>query len=238
MNWLSRLLGNEKPPLTPEQARRLAAWRALPTPAPRRPHDQARYVVVDVESSGLNVNRDRLIAIGAIAVNHGRIDLADGLEIVLKQETISAKDNILIHGITDDVQRGGVPPAEALLVFLEYVGKDPLIAFHVAFDNTMISKALRKVLGFKLDHGWADLAYIAPALYPELRYQCRSLDQWMKHFGIGNFARHSALADALATAELLLALRPRLAAKKIADFHGLRDTYLTQYRATTPHSGM
>ncbi len=238
MNWWSRLFGLEKARLTAEQAQRLAAWQALPAADPRRPHDQARYVVVDVESSGLNVNRDRLIAIGAIAVNHGRIDLADGLEIVLKQETISAKDNILIHGITDDVQRGGVPPAEALLLFLEYVGKDPLLAFHVAFDNTMISKTIRKALGFKLDHGWADLAYIAPALYPELTHQCRSLDQWMHHFGIGNFARHSALADALATAELLLALRPRLAAIKIADFRGLRDTYLTHYRASTPHSGL
>lgn len=238
MNWLSRLLGVEKPPLTPEQAQRLAAWQALPAPDPRRPHEQARYVVVDVESSGLNVNRDCLIAIGAIAVNHGCIDLADGLEIVLQQETISAKDNILIHGITDAVQRGGVPPVEALLIFLEYVGKDPLLAFHVAFDNTMISKAIRKFLGFKLEHGWADLAYIAPALYPELMYKCRSLDQWMDHFGIGNFARHSALADALATAELLLALRSRMAAKKIVDFQGMRDAYLAHYRATTPLTGM
>lgn len=238
MSWLSRLLGHAQPSLTLDQAARLEAWRALPAADPFLPHDQARYVVVDVESSGLNVDRDRLIAIGAIAVHHGRIDLTDSLEIVLQQDKVSAKDNILIHGITGEAQREGVPPVEALLAFLEYLGKDPLIAFHVAFDNTMISKTVRKYLGFRFDHPWADLAHITPALYPEFTYRCRSLDQWMAQFGIGNFARHSALADALSTAELMLTLRPRMAAQKIDTFRKLRDLYLAHLRATSPVAGI
>jgi DNA polymerase-3 subunit epsilon len=237
MNWLTRLLGREKPVLTTDELRRLAAWQALPPADPNKPWTEARYVVVDVESSGLNVDRDRLIAIGAVAVTGGRIDLADSLEIVVQQAKVSNKDNILIHGITGEAQREGVPPAEALLVFLEYLGKDPLIAFHVAFDNTMISKTIRKYLGFRFEHGWADLAHITPALFPELTYKCRSLDQWMEHFGIGNFARHSALADALSTAELMLVLRPRLAAEKCGSFRAMRDLYLAHQRATSPLSG-
>lgn len=238
MSWLNRLLGREQADLTPGQAARLEAWRTRPAADLFLPLDQARYVVVDVESSGLNVSRDRLIAIGAIAVERGRIDLADSLEIVLQQETVSGKDNILIHGITGEAQREGVPPAEALLAFLEYLGKDPLIAFHVAFDNTMISKTMRKHLGFRFDHPWADLAHVTPALYPEFTYRCRSLDQWMERFGIGNFARHSALADALSTAELMLALRPRMARQGIVDFRGLRDAYLAHKRATSPIGAM
>lgn len=238
MNWLTRLIGVEKPDLTPAQTARLAAWQALPETDPYRPLAEARYVVVDVESSGLNVDRDRLIAIGAIAVHSGRIDLTDSLEIVLQQEKVSDKDNILIHGIGGEAQREGVPPADALLDFLEYLGKDPLIAFHVAFDNTMISKAIRRHLGFKLEHGWADLAHIAPSLYPELAYKRRSLDQWMEQFGIGNFARHSALADALSTAELMLALRPRMAGRQIDSFRRMRDVYLAHRRATSPIAGI
>jgi DNA polymerase-3 subunit epsilon len=222
----------------PEQVTRLAAWQALAPPDPLKPFFEARYVVVDVETSGLNVGKDSLIAIGAIAVNNGRIDLADSLEIVLQQEKVSDKDNILIHGITGEAQREGVPPVEALLTFLEYLGKDPLIAFHVAFDNTMISKTLRKYLGFKFKHGWADLAHITPALYPELTYKCRSLDQWMEHFGLVNFARHSALADALATAELMLVIRPNMAKQKIDSFSKMRDIYLTHLRATSLIPGL
>lgn len=238
MNWLRPLFGRTWPRLTAEQGERLSAWRALPPAVLDLPFDEARYVVVDVESSGLNLTKDRLIAIGAIAVNRGRIALDDALEIVIQQETVSDKDNILIHGITGEAQREGVPPAEALLAFLDYLGKDPLIAFHVTFDNTMISKAIRRHLGVRFKHPWADLAYVTPALHPELAYKCRSLDHWMAQFGIGNFARHSALADALSTAELLLNLRPRMVERRIDTFKTLRDLDHAHRRATTFLGGM
>ncbi len=222
MNWLARLFGN-KPSLNAEQAARLAAWRALPAADLGAASDASRYVVVDVETSGLNMRTDRLIAIGAVAVTAGVIRLADSMEIVLQQSRISNRENILIHGIGGTAQAEGVPPVEALLQFLEYLGKSPLIAFHVAFDKTMIDRALKTYLGLNFNHAWADLAYICPALHPELARTHRSLDNWMTRFGIGNFARHSALADAVSTAELLLALREQLQAKRILHFKALRD---------------
>lgn len=221
MNWLTRLFGG-KPPLNPEQAARLAAWRALPAPEPNAPIAGSRYVVVDVETSGLNMRKDRLIAIGAVAVTGGRIALSDSMEVVLRQQRVSTHDNILIHGIGGTAQSEGVPPADALLDFLEYLGKSPLIAFHVAFDQTMIDRALKTFLGLRFGHPWADLAYLAPALHPELARSHRTLDQWMAHFGLGNYARHSALADALATAELMLALRERMRARRVDNLRDMR----------------
>lgn len=221
MSWLQALF--PKPPeLTLQQTERLAAWQALPVPRQDQPISISRYVVVDVETSGLNTAKDHLIAIGAVAVNHGRIELNDSLEIVLQQSQASEKDNILIHGIGGTVQREGVPPADALLDFLEYLGKDPLIAFHVAFDQTMINRALRQFLGLKFEHAWADLAYVAPALHPRIARHTRALDDWMGLFGIGNYARHSALADALATAELFLVLQPLITAQEEANFRELK----------------
>ncbi len=221
MSWLDRFLGR-KPDLTPEQTRRLTAWQALPSPRRDTPLGESRYVVVDVESSGLNIRRDRLIAIGAVAVTNGQIRLADSFEIVLQQARISEKDNILIHGIGGTAQREGMPPAEALLAFLDYLGKDPLVAFHVAFDESMISRAMKSFLGLNFRHAWADLAYVAPALHPQLAGRYRALDDWMGLFHIRNYARHNALADALSTAELLLALRPKLEARDAAGFAGLK----------------
>jgi DNA polymerase-3 subunit epsilon len=127
-----------------------------------------------------------------------------------------------------------MPPAEALLAFLEYLGKSPLLAFHVAFDQAMIGRALKLHLGYKFEHAWADLAYVAPALYPQLARSYRSLDQWMALFRIGNYARHSALADAQATAELLLALRPQLEARQAMCFQGLRDLERERRHLTHP----
>jgi len=222
MNWLLDRLVGRKPDLTPPQMRRLSAWQALLPPRQDTPFNESRYVVVDVESSGLNISRDRLIAIGAVAVTNGCIRLDDSFEIVLQQAQVSDKDNILIHGIGGTAQREGMPAADALLAFLEYLGKDPLIAFHVTFDESMIGRAMRTFLGLNFRHAWADLAYVAPALHPQLARRYRTLDDWMGRFGIGNYARHNALADALSTAELLLALRPGLAPRGMASFGGLK----------------
>lgn len=233
MNWLDRLLG-KKPELTSHQIQRLAAWQALPSPRQDMPIRESRYVVVDVESSGLNIRRDRLIAIGAVAVTDGQIQLKDSLEIVLQQARVSATDNILIHGIGGTAQREGVTPAEGLLTFLEYLGKDPLIAFHVAFDESMISRAMKTFLGLKFRHAWADLAYVAPALHPQLARRHRTLDDWMGLFQISNYARHNALADALSTAELLLALRHNLEIRNTANFHGLKALERERRRQIQP----
>ena len=233
MNFLNRLFG-EKPQLTGDQFARLQAWQALPEPDARQPLVSSRIVVVDVESSGLDVNTDSLIAIGAVALVNGKIALADSMDMVLQQDLVSAKDNILIHGIGGDAQRKGMIPAEALLVFLEYLGKSPLIAFHVAFDQAMIVQAVKASLGFRFKHAWADLAYVAPALYPQHALRYRSLDQWMSFFRIGNYARHSALADALSTAELLLALGPELKKRQALSFQGLRDMERERKRQTHP----
>lgn len=236
MNLLRRLLPSlaPRPKLTQAQEDRMAAWRALPTTTARVPLEQSRLVVVDVETSGLNIHRDRLIAIGAVAVVNGRVALADSLEIVLQQDVVSGKDNILIHGIGGEVQREGVPPA-ALLTFLEFVGKSPLVAFHTGFDQAMIGRAIRTYLGFRLDHQWTDLAYVAPTLFARLARSHRSLDHWMEYFQISNYARHSALADALSTAELLLALRPRLKERDADSFSGLRDME-REWRMQTQHT--
>lgn len=209
------------PPLDPAAAQRLAAWQALIPASKTVRLDQNRFVVMDVETTGLSLARDHLIAIGAVAVKEGRIDLDDSFEVVLKQETSSDKDNILIHGIGGTAQVGGIAPVEALLQFLEYLGPDPLIAFHVTFDETMTRRALKKTLGLNFRHTWLDLAYVAPGLYPELARRYRALDDWVEHFHIQNFARHSALADSLATAQLFLVTMETARQKSIEDLKGL-----------------
>jgi len=209
------------PPLDPTAARRLAAWQALNPASETVRLDQNRYVVMDVETTGLSLARDHLIAIGAVAVKGGCIDLDDSFEVVLQQEASSDKDNILIHGIGGTAQTGGIAPVEALLQFLEYLGPDPLIAFHVSFDETMTKRALKKFLGLNFRHTWLDLAYVSPALYPELARKYHALDDWVEHFHIQNFARHSALADALATAQLFLVTIETAQQNGIEDLKGL-----------------
>jgi DNA polymerase-3 subunit epsilon len=209
--------------LDAQQATRLAAWEKLHAPETKLPFEQARYVVVDVETTGLNLMTDTLISIGAVAVVNGRVVMGDSFSVVLQQQQSSRKENILIHGISGSVQREGVPPADALLDFLQFLGDSPLVAFHVAFDETMIRRAMRQYLNFNFKHPWLDLAYVMPALNRDLMRSHRVLDDWISRFGIRIEARHNALADALATAQLLQIAQSQALRKDISDYAGLRD---------------
>lgn len=209
--------------LRPHHAARLDAWKVIPAVSRSATIDHSRLVVVDVETTGLNLMTDSLISIGAVAVVNGRIVLGDSFYVVLQQREVSQKENILVHGISSSAQREGEEPAEALLAFLEYVGKSPLVAFHVTFDETMIRRALRQYLGLSFKHPWLDLAYVMPALYPPLAHSHRVLDDWIGRFNIRIEVRHNALADALATAQLLQVANTQARKKGIADFTGLRD---------------
>lgn len=177
----------------------------------RAPVDERRWIVLDVEASGLDAARDRLLAIAAIALRIGgrapRIDLGDSFEVVLRHEGAAVdKANILLHGIGVGAQREGVDARAALEAFAAWVGSAPLIAFHAAFDATLIRRAMRSQIGRALPNPWLDLEPLAAVLQPEVR--ARSFDEWMTALGVHCAQRHQAAADTLATAELLLRLWP------------------------------
>ncbi len=196
MSWLRRL--------------REAVGPARPVPEARH----ARWVVVDVETSGLDMHRDRLLAMAAIGVRvdwaERRIDvqLADSFEVVLRQEQASSRDNILLHGIGVQSQLAGIEPVAALRAFADFVGSDPLLAFHSAFDQTLIGRHCRQHLGRALPNPWVDIEHLCAVTHEQV--QARSLDEWMAHFSIQCPRRHQAAADTLAECELLLRIWPVL----------------------------
>lgn len=194
-------------------------WQAF---TPPEPADARRWIVLDVETSGLDPHRDQLLAIAAVAVStEGRggrpvIKTKDSFEAVLRPDTTSSKPNILVHGIGVEAQRNGQDPAVVMRDFQDWIGRSPLFAFHAPFDEAMIQRWAKRYLGSKLDNLWLDLAPLSKAAFPAVK--ARSLDQWMGHFGIECAVRHQAAADSFATAELLLRIWGALGREK-------RDVY-------------
>lgn len=188
-------------PLDPQLEDRLQALTERAPPPTRNAHRRSRYVTVDVETTGLDMHRDALVSIGAVAVTQGVIDLADCFELVVKQAASSSTDNILIHRIGGQRQLAGVERAEALIAFMEYVAHCPLVAYRAEFDRTVLDRALKATLGIATMSRWIDLAELFPALYPNNEH--RTMDDWLAAMGIRMIARHDALADALATAQML-----------------------------------
>ena len=157
---------------------------------------------MDCETTGLDLARDGVVSVGAVGVDGGRIVLADAFGAVLRQSQASTDANILIHGIGGEAQRAGIEPAEALIAFLEFAGRDPLIAFRAEFDRPMLARACREILGVEPTLVWIDLAWLLPALFRGTA--CDSLDDWLVHAGVPPSARHDAVGDAFATAQLAL----------------------------------
>jgi DNA polymerase III subunit epsilon len=189
--------------------------------------DDTRWVVLDVESSGLDASRDRLLAVAAVALRHDGerawIELADSFEALLCQPGATQppdKSNILVHGIGVGAQGQGASPAQALAQFEVFVGAAPLLGFHAAFDRRLIDRASEAALGHTLRNEWLDIADLAAVLRPELK--ARTLDDWLGAFGIDCAQRHQAAADTLATAELLLQLWPAARAEGACDFRGVK----------------
>jgi len=189
----------------------LTGWRSATPP------NENRWVMLDVETSGLDAKRDRLLAIAAIGLQVDwprqslHIDLGDSFEGVLQQDHASSHANILLHGIGVQEQRAGLAPAQALQAFRRFVGHSPLLAFHSAFDEAVIQRHMTLHQLAKLPNPWLDLDHLCAVTHEGVR--ARALDDWLHHFKIECAVRHQAAADTLAECELLQRIWPRVAAQ-------------------------
>jgi DNA polymerase III subunit epsilon len=166
-----------------------------------------RWVVVDVETSGMDTTNDALISIGGVAMSaDGIVTPSDSIEIIVRQETFSSRENILVHGVGKQAQLNGVAPPAAVGHFVDFVRTAPIVAFHAPFDRAFIARSVKYYVNQPFDNPWLDLAELAPALEPQARL--RSLDEWLEHYHIPVTQRHSAAADAFATALLAARLIP------------------------------
>jgi DNA polymerase-3 subunit epsilon len=171
--------------------------------------DPSRWIVVDLETSGLDSRHDHVLAIGAVALRAGRVAVSDSFEMLVRPPAASPRENILVHGIGAEAQLHASDPAEACSRFRDYIGTSPLAAFHAPFDEAFLTRCMRRSAGIRLANPWLDLADLAPALMPDAR--TASLDDWLVRFGIAPVRRHHPSCDAFVTAALFACLLQRLA---------------------------
>ena len=213
MSWFGWLRA-AKPRLDATQQQRLAQLRK-PTALGGGLLRSQRWVVVDLETTGLNLNKDVVLSIGAVVIEDGAIDFRQQFERTLQRPDHSVGPSVLIHGLGPSAIAAGSDPVEALLDFMEFVGDSPLLAFHAPFDQHMLGRALKTSLGYRLQHPFLDVADMAPLVCPQAHIREAGLDDWIEHFKLHVGERHHASADALATAELALILFSRARQQQI-----------------------
>jgi DNA polymerase III subunit epsilon len=188
MTWLSRLIPGTHPPvqLTPEVRARLDVWRKLPATALDRQHVETRYVVVNTEASGLDLSKDRLLSVAAIAIENGLINPKLAFYQSLEPD-----------------------PADALTGLLEFIGNSPIVVFNAGFNKRVLLNAMERVLDMAPELHSLDLFWLLPALFAERSQGASKLTEWMNALRIETFQRHHALGDGYAIAQLFLATQAR-----------------------------
>lgn len=201
MSLLKRLL--RRPEVSQQDQQRLQGLPSAVVPGEQQLARQ-RFVVVDLEATGLHTGRDKILSIGAVAVEDSAILMGQQFERTLKRREVKLNESVLIHQIAPSELASGVRPKTALLDFLEFVDGSPLVAFHADFDQRLLQRELKDFFGYHLGHPFFDLAEVAPLLNPEHGMRQPRMDDWIGYFRLNVMQRHNACADALATAELLL----------------------------------
>ncbi len=194
------------------------APQSLPDPLSRddlRPGDEvevadrkiasAEFVVVDLETTGLDVNGASILEIGAIRISQLRI--VDRFETLLRPPGKLPRAIVALTGIHDAMVAEAPTERRALRSFARWLDRTPtapFVAHNASFDHRFVSRALDSC-GLPPYRGAVLCTRkLARRLIPELgRY---NLDQLCAHFGVANRARHRALGDAEATARALLDL--------------------------------
>jgi DNA polymerase-3 subunit epsilon len=197
---------------------------------------EQRWVVIDLETTGLNLNKDLVLSIGAVVIDDGAIDFSQQFERTLQRIDHKLSPSVLIHGLGPSAIAAGSDPVDALLDFMEFVGDSPLLAFHAPFDQHMLGRALKDSLGYRLQHPFLDVADMAPLLCPQAHIREAGLDDWIEHFKLQVGERHHASADALATAELALILFSRARQQQIHSPLNLQQRLSQWKRRKQAHS--
>ncbi|MBU0490839.1 MAG: UvrD-helicase domain-containing protein [Chloroflexi bacterium] len=164
--------------------------------------DQARFVVYDIETTGLDADRHEIIEIGALTVDRGETVGQPFHTLVRPVQRIPAAAS-KIHGLTDADVRDAPPIESVLPAFLRYMGDVTLVGHNaVRFDNVFLNRALRRVLRRRLINPCLDTLELARRLLSQGPY---ALDALAERLGLPE-APHRALADAEVERDLLLAL--------------------------------
>jgi DNA polymerase-3 subunit epsilon len=187
------------------------------------------YTVFDTETTGLNPSQgDEIIQIGAARiVNHKLLRQESFEQLVDPKRSIPAA-TILIHGIEPEMVRGQPTIDEVLPAFHAFAQDTVLVAHNAAFDMRFLQLKQEQV-GLAFDHPVLDTLLLSAVVHPN--QDSHRLEALAERFNVATVGRHSALGDAMVTAEVFLKLIPLLAENGIHTLGEAREAAQKTYYA-------
>ncbi|MBI5277538.1 MAG: DNA polymerase III subunit epsilon [Burkholderiales bacterium] len=187
------------------------------------------YTVFDTETTGLQPSAgDEIIQLGATRVVAGKVRREDCFEQLVDPQRDISVASIPIHGITQDMVRGAPTIAQVLPAFHAFAHDTVLVGHNVAFDMRFL-ELKQPLTGLVFDQPVLDTLLLSALVHPH--QDSHRLEALAQRFGVTVLGRHTALGDAMVTAEVFLKLVPLLAERGIHTLGQARDAAQQTYFA-------
>lgn len=165
-----------------------------------------RYIIFDLETTGLSAATERIIEIGAVKVENGEI--SESFDLFVDPEKAITPEITRLTSITNEMVAGAPKEADALEQFFRFCdGCDILVAHNADFDMGFLRAAIRRC-GREEDPVQIDTLVMARAMYPELKKH--KLDTIAERLGVTQKHHHRADDDARVLAEIFLKMVQKL----------------------------
>ena len=161
------------------------------------------YVVLDLETTGLDPTWNEIIEIGAIRVRN--LDIVDTFSQLIKPSEPIDDFIAELTGITNEMVADAPSIEEVLPGFLQFVGNDIVVGHNVNFDINFLYDNCVQILGHGFTNDYVDTMRLSRRLFPEERHH--RLSDLEKRFSLHNEAAHRALSDVMLTNQCLEYLR-------------------------------
>ncbi len=157
------------------------------------------FVVFDLETTGFSPKNDRIIEIGAVKIQEGKI--IDRLNVFVNPERKIPFDIIELTGINNDMVKDAKTIEDVMPEFLRFIEGAVVVAHNASFDCSFINTNCNR-LDLEFNNATIDTVALCKYVIPELKtYKLKTI---AKHLGISLENHHRAVDDAEATAEIFL----------------------------------
>jgi DNA polymerase III epsilon subunit family exonuclease len=190
----------------------------------RRPLADLVFVVLDVETTGLRPDRgDRVVSLAGVKVRGGRVRRDEVFDALVNPGRPIPSKSSAIHGITDQQVAGMQSLDTVLPAFLRFAEGGVIVGHEVWFDLAFLEPEAKRMglPAISSGNGVVDTRLCSRLIHGSL--PDHTLDAVAERLGVTIEGRHSALGDALATAEVLVRLLPLLRQRGITTLAALLD---------------
>jgi DNA polymerase III subunit epsilon len=191
--------------------------RHVPAADRERRLDELRFVVLDTETTGLRPeDGDRIVSLAGVKVRRSAVRRGETFDALVQPGRPVPPASSRLHGITDAMLAGAPPIDVVLPAFERFAAGAVLVGHEIWFDLRFLSlEAARLALPPPaVAHPILDARLLSQAVHGKAT--THTLEAIAERMGVAVEGRHSALGDALITAEILVRLVPLLAKRGIA----------------------